>query len=70
MQMPLSEEALACRENWERCAPNAFRQPDEEVLAMIAEIRTYRSAEKAETDRVRCEAGGRLPLDHLPEGSH
>jgi hypothetical protein len=24
---------------------------------------------KAETDRVRCEAGGPLPLDHLPEGS-
>ena len=30
----------------------------------------FTEQDKAETDRVRCEAGGRLPLDHLPEGSH
>jgi len=29
----------------------------------------FTEQDKEETDRVRCEAGGRLPLDHLPEGS-
>jgi hypothetical protein len=38
----ISEENLAKRETWERCAVNAFQQPDEQVLAMIAEIRRLR----------------------------
>ena len=29
----------------------------------------FTEQDKEETDRVRCEAGDRLPLDHLPEGS-
>ena len=30
----------------------------------------FTEVDKEETDRVRCEAGGMLPLDHLAEGSH
>jgi len=71
MQTPLSENDLTCREQWERYAPNTFRLPDEEVLAMIAEIRLWRAT--YQTGAKSGAASGRISgteLDHLPEGSH
>jgi len=59
MQTPLSDADLQQRKDWEEHAPNAFRQPDLEVLAMIKELQERRAAEKAA-----------FPLDHLAEGSH
>jgi hypothetical protein len=69
MQTPtkfLSNAELKEREDWERHAPNAFRQPDEEVLAMIAEIRGYRAVDKW----LQEEDNKPFPTDHLPEGAH
>jgi hypothetical protein len=59
MQTQLSDAELQQRKDWEEHAPNAFRQPDQEVLAMIKELQERRAAEKAA-----------FPLDHLAEGSH
>jgi hypothetical protein len=42
MNEDVTETALVRREEWERCAGNAYQQPDEQVLAMIAEIRRLR----------------------------
>jgi len=42
MNQLLTEEALAKREEWEHCAPNAYQHKDLQVLDMIAEIRTLR----------------------------
>jgi hypothetical protein len=76
MQTPLSENDLTYREQWERCAPNAFRLPDEEVLAMIAEIRLWRATlpngakSGAASGRISGTDPNFTQLDHLPEGSH
>lgn len=42
----------------------------EESKAFLLMGSMHPLTDKEETDRVRCEAGGPLPLDHLPEGSH
>jgi hypothetical protein len=42
MAVDISEAALIKREEWERCAPNAYELPDDFVLALIAEIRQLR----------------------------
>lgn len=67
----LSSHDLEQRKQWEEHAPNAFRQPDQEVLLMIKEIEGYRRVDKwlADEQNAAQQAGGRLPLDHLPEGS-
>ena len=38
----LTDEQLNRREDWETAAENAYQQPDEQVLAMIEEIREWR----------------------------
>ena len=71
MQTQLSDDDLNQRKAWEEHAPNAFRQPDAEVLSMIAEIQERRKAEDL-NDGIRGYEGtpGKQVFDHLPEGSH
>lgn len=68
----LSSDALEQRKQWELNAPRVCRQPDEEVLLMIKEIEEYRRADKwlADDQNAAQQTGGKLPLDHLPDGSY
>ena len=42
LQNFVTDEALSKREEYERCAPNAYEQSDMQVLAAIREIRALR----------------------------
>lgn len=47
MENYITEEELRKREEWERCAANAYELPDEFVLKLIKEIRYLRNKLKS-----------------------